>query len=144
MPRVSRSALVAYSAKQMFDLVNDVNAYPQFVPGCSAAKVLEQNTTSMTASVEVSKVGIRKTFVTKNTLTDGERIDMALVNGPFRSLQGGWRFTPIDDNACQIELNLQFEFTNALVEMAFGKIFHELTLNMVNAFTVRAKTVYGE
>lgn len=142
MPQVSRSALVPFSAKQMYDLVNDVASYPQFLPGCSGSKVIEETESSMVASVDVAKAGIKKTFTTKNTLIDAQLIGMNLVDGPFKSLTGGWHFTALDETACKVELKLDFEFTNALVAMAFGKVFQELTNNMVNSFTQRAKQVY--
>ncbi|WP_122036407.1 SRPBCC family protein [Aliivibrio sp. EL58] len=142
MPQVSRSALVPFSAKQMYDLVNDVASYPQFLPGCSGSKVIEESESSMVASVDVAKAGIKKTFTTKNTLIDAQLIGMNLVDGPFKSLTGGWHFTALDETACKVELKLDFEFTNALVAMAFGKVFQELTNNMVNSFTQRAKQVY--
>lgn len=142
MPQVSRSALVPFSAKQMYDLVNDVASYPQFLPGCSGSKVMDQTESSMVASVDVAKAGIKKTFTTKNTLIDAQLIGMNLVDGPFKSLTGGWHFTALDETACKVELKLDFEFTNALVAMAFGKVFQELTNNMVNSFTQRAKQVY--
>lgn len=142
MPQVSRSALVPFSAKQMYDLVNDVTSYPQFLPGCSGSKVIEQAENSMVASVDVAKAGIKKTFITQNTLIDSEIIGMNLVDGPFKSLTGGWHFTALDETACKVELKLEFEFSNALVAMAFGKVFQELTSNMVNSFTQRAKQVY--
>ncbi|MCG7499898.1 type II toxin-antitoxin system RatA family toxin [Vibrio sp. Of7-15] len=142
MPQVSRSALVPFSARQMFELVNDVPSYPQFLPGCTGARVLDSTLNSMTASVDVSKAGISKTFTTANELVDSQRIDMRLVDGPFKKLVGGWHFIELDSDACKVELQLDFEFTNALVEMAFGKVFKELTGNMVSAFTQRAKEVY--
>lgn len=142
MPRITRSALVPYSAEQMFKLVNDVEAYPAFLPGCAGSRVLEASDRSMTASVDVSKAGIRKTFTTRNELVNGEAIKMELVDGPFRKLVGGWHFTSLDVDACKIELNLDFEFTNGLVEMAFGKVFNELAINMVKAFTQRAREIY--
>ncbi|AAW86496.1 MULTISPECIES: SRPBCC family protein [Aliivibrio] len=142
MPQVSRSALVPFSAKQMYDLVNDVASYPQFLPGCSGSKILEQTESTMVASVDVAKAGIKKTFTTKNTLIDSEMIGMNLVDGPFKSLTGGWHFMALDETACKVELKLDFEFSNALVAMAFGKVFQELTNNMVNSFTQRAKQVY--
>ncbi|MFD2179809.1 SRPBCC family protein [Veronia pacifica] len=142
MPRITRSALVPFSAEQMFELVNDVEAYPSFLPGCAGSRVLATDGASITASVDVSKAGIRKTFTTRNSLVDGQRIDMQLVDGPFRKLVGGWHFTSLDVDACKIELNLDFEFTNKLAEMAFGTVFNELTGNMVKAFTKRARDVY--
>ncbi|UJF18862.1 SRPBCC family protein [Vibrio sp. SS-MA-C1-2] len=142
MPQIRRSALVPFSAQQMFDLVNDVNAYPQFLPGCVGSQIIDEKDDLMTASVDVSKAGISKTFTTRNQLVTGERIDMQLIDGPFKKLMGGWHFTELDSDACKIELKLDFEFKNMFVEMAFGKVFSELTNNMVNAFTSRAKEVY--
>tara|TARA_Y100001960_G_scaffold55558_1_gene56996 strand:+ start:669 stop:1097 length:429 start_codon:yes stop_codon:yes gene_type:complete len=142
MPKVTRSALVSFSADQMFSLVNDVARYPEFLPGCSGSRVIESSDSAMVASVDVSKAGISKTFTTSNRLAEGAEILMELVDGPFKKLQGGWYFTPLDDQACKVELKLEFEFSSRMIEMAFGKIFNELTSNMVNAFTQRAKQVY--
>lgn len=142
MPQVRRSALVSFSANQMYKLVNDVNRYPEFLPGCSGAKVLEASESAMVASVDVSKAGISKTFTTSNILKNGDAILMELVDGPFKSLKGGWYFTELDESACKVELKLDFEFSSKLIEMAFGKVFNELTSNMVSAFTQRAKQVY--
>lgn len=143
MPQVNRSALVMFSARQMYDLVNDVAAYPQFLPGCVGSRVVSSDDNVMIASVDVAKVGISKTFTTRNTLIADERVDMQLVDGPFKLLEGGWTFLSLDDNACKVSLDLVFEFDNKLAEFAFGKIFKELAGNMVSAFSERAKVVYG-
>ena len=127
----------------MYDLINDVSAYPQFLPGCVGSDIVSFDGDVMVASVDVAKAGISKKFTTSNTLKLNERIDMSLVDGPFKSLQGGWQFLVLDDNACKVSLSLEFEFSNKLVEMAFGKVFKELVGNMVGAFTQRAKVVYG-
>ncbi|MEZ8650825.1 SRPBCC family protein [Vibrio splendidus] len=142
MPKVTRSALVSFSADQMFSLVNDVARYHEFLPGCSGSRVIESSDSTMVASVDVSKAGISKTFTTSNRLADGAEILMELVDGPFKKLQGGWYFTPLDEQACKVELKLEFEFSSRMIEMAFGKVFKELTSNMVSAFTQRAKQVY--
>lgn len=142
MPQISRSALVPYSAEQMYQLVNDVVSYPEFLPGCVGSRVISQSAEEMTAAVEVSKAGISKTFVTRNLLEDSQRIRMQLVEGPFKKLTGGWIFTPLSSEACKIEFSLDFEFTNKLIELAFGKIFKDLAGNMVQAFTQRAREVY--
>lgn len=143
MPSIQRSALVAHSARAMFDLVNDVSSYPEFLPGCTDSKVLEQNDSQMKASLLVSKAGVKQWFTTQNTLAPVSRIDMQLVDGPFKKLSGGWTFSPLSDNACKIELSLDFEFSNRLTEMAFGKIFSGLASSMVSAFTERARSVYS-
>ncbi|MFA0696942.1 SRPBCC family protein [Vibrio sp. 10N.222.49.C9] len=142
MPKVTRSALVSFSADQMFNLVNDVARYHEFLPGCSGSRVIESSDSTMVASVDVSKAGISKTFTTSNRLADGAEILMELVDGPFKKLQGGWYFTPLDEQACKVELKLEFEFSSRMIEIAFGKVFNELTSNMVSAFTQRAKQVY--
>jgi ribosome-associated toxin RatA of RatAB toxin-antitoxin module len=144
MPQIERSALVFYSAQQMFDLVNAVPDYPQFLPGCSSARIVSRSETEMVASLTVSKAGIGHTFTTRNTLYTNQRIAMQLVDGPFKQLQGGWEFQPLNDTACKVILKLEFEFSNKLVQFAFGKIFAEVTASMVQAFTQRAKQVYGE
>lgn len=142
MPQISRSALVMFSAQQMYDLVNDVAKYPEFLPNCSGSKILNESAQSMSASVEISKAGLRKWFTTENALVNGQTIEMRLVDGPFKKLAGGWKFTPLDEQACKVSLELDFEFTNKLVEMAFGKVFNEVANNMVKAFSQRAKQVY--
>ncbi|WP_127959960.1 type II toxin-antitoxin system RatA family toxin [Serratia microhaemolytica] len=142
MPQISRSALVPFSAEQMYQLVNDVHSYPDFLPGCTASRVLAASHHEMTAAVEVAKAGISKTFTTRNTLQDNQSINMQLVDGPFRKLIGGWHFTALSPEACKVELHLDFEFTNHLIELAFGKVFKELANSMVQAFTQRAKEIY--
>lgn len=139
MPQISRSALVPFSAEQMYQLVNDVHSYPDFLPGCTGSRVLNATSNEMTAAVDVAKAGISKTFTTRNTLLDNQSINMQLVDGPFRKLMGGWQFTPLSEEACKVELHLDFEFTNKLIELAFGKVFKELAGSMVQAFTQRAK-----
>lgn len=143
MAVVNRSALVMFSASQMYDLVNDVASYPEFLPGCVGSRIVSADGNKMVASVDVAKAGITKTFTTENTLVLNERVEMRLVDGPFKKLQGGWTFLALDDTACKVALDLDFEFSNKLAELAFGKIFNELAANMVSAFTQRAKVVYG-
>lgn len=132
-----------YSTKEMFDLVNDVKAYPQFLPNCSDSKIIMQDDNTMTASLEISKAGIKKWFTTENTLIDDKTVNLRLVDGPFKMLKGRWHFQPLDANACKVNLQLDFEFSNKLIELAFGKIFNDVAKNMVSAFTQRAKHVYG-
>jgi len=143
MAKVSRSALLMYSAQEMYQLVNDVNAYPEFLPGCSETNVLLDQVNLMKASIKVSKAGISQTFVTENTLVEGQSISMKLLEGPFKHLSGGWTFTALDEQACKVSLDLEFEFSNSIVKLAFGRVFHELIGSMVKSFSNRAKTVYG-
>lgn len=146
MPQISRTALVPYSAEQMYQLVNDVQSYPQFLPGCTGSRILESTPGQMTAAVDVSKAGISKTFTTRNQLTSNQSILMNLVDGPFKKLIGGWKFTPLSQEACRIEFHLDFEFTNKLIELAFGRVFKELASNMVRLlrFVRKRFTVPGK
>jgi len=143
MSKIHKHALVAYSAQQMFDLVNDVDKYDTFVPGCRRSKVLEQSDTFMKATLLLNKAGIEQELITLNKLESGRSIDMTLGKGPFKSFSGGWTFTPMDEDSCKIELKLDFTFNSRLVEFAFGKVFKALANSMVSAFTQRAKKVYG-
>lgn len=143
MPQIERSALVNYSCRQMFDLVNDVAAYPEFVPGCVAAQILEETVDTMVAELSISKAGIRHAFTTRNTLVSEQFIKMELEQGPFRELHGGWEFKPLAEDACKVTLKLEFEFSNKLLHFAFAKVFNEVTTRMVDAFALRARQVYG-
>ncbi len=143
MPRITRSALLMYSAEQMFDLVNDVDTYPEFLPGCTGTRILDTQGDQMTAALDVSKAGISKTFTTKNTLIAAQEVKMDLVDGPFKKLTGGWTFKELDSTACKVSLDLEFVFSSKLVEVAFGRVFSDLVNNMVQSFTDRAKEVYG-
>lgn len=131
-----------YSAADMYKLINEVTAYPKFLPGCTDAKIISSTPSTMTASLLVSKGGIQKWFTTENTLVENERVSMQLKDGPFKYLSGQWLLTPLNENACKISLELEYEFSNKLVAVAFGRIFDSLTNNMVQAFTNRAKEVY--
>ena len=143
MPVISRSALVMYSAEEMYDLINDVNSYPSFVPDCSDSKILNQNDTTMTASLLVAKGGLQKWFTTQNTLIKNESVKLTLVDGPFKYLTGEWRLSSLSDNACKISFELDYEFSNKVLALAFGRVFSHLTNNIVQAFTLRAKEVYA-
>ncbi|GLX84795.1 ubiquinone-binding protein [Thalassotalea loyana] len=143
MPKVNRSALVMFSAEQMYNLINDVLSYPQFVPDCADSKLLEQTDDSMTASLMISKGGIKKWFTTQNTLTKNEVVKLELVDGPFTNLVGYWRLEKLTEDACKVSLDLEYEFSSKVMDIAFGKIFNHITNNMVHAFTKRAKEVYS-
>ena len=143
MKTINRSALVHFSAEQMYRLVDDIENYPEFVPNCRKAKILERDENHVSAQLEVAKSGIAKSFSTKNTLTPFDTIHMQLLDGPFKHLSGQWHFKPLADNACKVELHIEFEFNNKLASIAFAKIFNQLIQSMVSAFTDRAQKVYG-
>lgn len=141
--RIQRSALLPYPAAALFDLVNDVASYPQFLPWCAGSKVLESSASHMQASLELAKGGISQHFVTRNALVPGERIEMNLVEGPFTSLHGVWDFKALGDKACKISLDLSFDYAGPLVRATLGPLFNQAANTLVDAFCQRAKQLYG-
>src|SRR3569832_2448674 len=123
MPVINRSALVPYSPAEMYSLVNDVDAYPQFLPWCKSAQVLSRNDDEVRASLELARGGFEKSFTTCNRLQKNKMIEMRLVEGPFRRLEGYWRFAPLGEQAYKVSLDMDFEFANKIVGFAFGPIF---------------------
>jgi ribosome-associated toxin RatA of RatAB toxin-antitoxin module len=143
MAQIERSALVMYSAEQMFDLVNDVASYPQFLSGCRAAEVLFTDGQTLEARLELARAGLRQSFVTRNTLQRPQSMALALVDGPFADFQGRWQFTPLGENACKVEFSLSFTPQNRLIAAAAGKLFSGLANQMVDAMCARAAQIYG-
>lgn len=139
---LERSALVQYSAQQMFDLVNDVEAYPQYMDGCVSAKVLQRGEDWLEARLVLSKAGVTQSFVTRNRLQAPELMTLSLVDGPFRKLEGAWRFTPLAADACKVSFTLDFELQNRLLGMAAGRLFESVTNKQVDALCARAKQIY--
>lgn len=144
MPTISRSALVMYNVDQMYALINDIRAYPEFLPECGDSKIISQDEQSVTASLLVAKAGFKKWFTTKNTFISNEKIQLELVDGPFKKLTGYWQLTPLSEEACKVSLHLEYEFTSKVFDIAFGRIFESLTNSMVQSFTQRAKVIYGQ
>lgn len=143
MREVRRQALVPHSAEEMFDLVNDVDAYPEFLPWCSDASVREEGEGWRVASISIAKGGVGKTFTTRNTLERPERLTLELVEGPFRHLTGVWTFDSLGDDACKVSVHLRFEFSSGLMNMVFGPVFNQISETMLDAFVRRAKVLYG-
>jgi ribosome-associated toxin RatA of RatAB toxin-antitoxin module len=143
MTSINRSALVEYSAEQMFDLVNDIEHYPKFMQGCVSAKVLSQSDTELVGELRLSKAGISQQFTTKNILVRPERIDMSLVEGGFKSLTSQWTFDALTEKACKVSLAMEFEFKSGLMGFAAEKLFSSSANNLVDAIVQRAHEVYG-
>ncbi|MBC6904228.1 type II toxin-antitoxin system RatA family toxin [Saccharophagus sp. K07] len=138
------SALVPYTAQQMFDLVNDIEAYPSYMNGCAGAKVLQRGDNSITARLDLEKAGLRQSFTTRNTLRTPSSITMDLVEGPFKKLKGLWQFKEMASGSCQIEFRLEFEFANFLLGLAAGKLMSQLVNDQVGAVCRRAQALYGK
>jgi ribosome-associated toxin RatA of RatAB toxin-antitoxin module len=144
MSSVSRSALVPFSAQQMFDLVEGVEQYPQFLPWCSGTSVNHRDPQSTHATININYRGIKQSFSTENRKSPPQLMTLRLVEGPFRSLDGEWRFTPLGDDACRIDFRLSYEFSSPLLEKLVGPVFGHIAGTMVDAFLKRADLVYGQ
>lgn len=143
MTTINKSALVAYSAAQMYALVNDIGSYSEFLPWCSGSTILSQNEDEIRATVEISHGSINKAFTTRNRLQRDKMIEMRLEEGPFKRLEGFWRFDVLGEQACKVSLDLEFEFKNKLVGLAMGPVFSQIANTLVDAFSKRAVDVYG-
>ncbi len=145
MSHIQRSALVHYSPAEMYALVNDIDSYASFLPWCRSSHILSQTETQIVASVEIAKGILNKTFTTRNTLIKDQRINLELMDGPFKKLQGYWQFDTLKmENACRVNLDLEFEFDSAMISIAAKPIFMQIATTLVEAFCKRAVEVYGE
>ena len=144
MTAIRKSALVPYSAEEMYALVADVESYGRFLPWCGGARVLAREPDAVTASIQIAYRGVNKAFTTRNTLEPGRGMTLRLVDGPFRHLHGRWRFEPLDDQACKVSLDLDFEFANRLVALAVGPVFESIANGLVESFRQRARELYGQ
>lgn len=140
--KIERSALVQYSAQQMFDLVNDINAYPHYMEGCVGAEILARGDDWLEARLELSKAGVTQSFITRNQLEPPYRMSMNLVDGPFNYLRGVWQFTPLGEEACKVSFSLEFEMKSRLLGMAVGKLFESVGTRQVDTLCARAKQIY--
>jgi len=127
----------------MFILVDDVESYPEFLPWCSSAEVHNRTAEIVEATLELHKGSLSDHFTTRNTRCEFETIEIELIDGPFRHLQGGWRFTEIGEEGCKLALKLDFEFENMFVDMIFGSFFEDTCNSLINAYSKRAKAVFG-
>ncbi|MEI6599306.1 MAG: type II toxin-antitoxin system RatA family toxin [Comamonadaceae bacterium] len=147
MKTVTKSVLIWYTPSEMYVLVTDVDRYPQFLPWCDRARVVNSDADGMTAEIGISFSGIRQTFTTRNTHVQDRQVAIKLVSGPFSKLDGEWNFLPIGDGtqrACKVELTLHYGFDNAALSKMVGPVFDKIASSMVDAFVKRAGQVYGE
>ena len=145
MSHIQRSALVRYSPAEMYQLVNNVADYASFLPWCRSSEVISESETEMTASIEIAKGVLNKTFTTHNKLSKDRRIELQLVDGPFKKLSGYWQFDTLKtENACKVNLELDFEFDNAMMSIAAKPVFTQIANSLVDSFCKRAVEVYGK
>ncbi|QFT56298.1 type II toxin-antitoxin system RatA family toxin [Microbulbifer sp. THAF38] len=144
MTEIERSALVMYSAEQIFDLVNDVASYPQFLPGCRGVEILYRDEETLEARLDLSRAGIRQSFTTRNQLMRPTSMTLTLVDGPFENFTGHWTFTPLAESACKVTFSLSFSMKSRLIAAAAGKLFSDLANQMVAVMCTRAEEIYGK
>lgn len=147
MKTVKKSVLIWFSPQEMYGLVTDVPSYPQFLPWCDHAKILEEDALGMVAEIGISIGGLHQSFTTRNTHTPGRRVGMQLIKGPFSRLDGQWDFLVVGDGtqrACKVELTLNYGFSSAMLSKLVGPVFDKIAANMVEAFVKRAQQVYAD
>jgi len=144
MTEISKTTLVPYTSEEMYVLVNDIESYPIFLPWCTEAKILSQQEDSLTAKLSMALGKIKQSFTTENTMQDGSRIDMQLIEGPFKHLTGYWRFIQEDDQSCHIHLHMHFEFKSKIIKHTLGKAFYKVMDTLVESFVQRAQQIYGK
>jgi ribosome-associated toxin RatA of RatAB toxin-antitoxin module len=140
---VKKSALVLYSAAEMYNLVNDIETYPQFLPWCRSTRVVLCGEDELRATIEMAKGAVHKTFTTSNRMQKYKMIDIRLLEGPFQHLEGYWRFEPLRADACKVSLDMEFEFSNALLRKVVEPVFKQIANSLVDAFCKRAVDLYG-
>ncbi len=143
MKRIHRSALLPYAARQIFDLVNDIESYPTYMDGCVGAQVLRREDGIVEARLDLAKGPVSQSFSTRNRTLDERHISLELVDGPFDHFRGCWEFVPLTDSACKVTLDLEFSISNALLGAAASRLFDSVSDNLVGAVEKRARQLYG-
>jgi len=143
MTTLHNSVCVKYTPKEMYDLVNDIKAYPSYLPMISDVKLLSEAASALRATITLSKGRIKFAFTTDNAMEEGREIRMNLVEGPFKRLKAIWSFDTVHGDGCEVSFRIDFEFTNGLMTMAFGGFFKEVTESLVEAFCEQAAKRYG-
>lgn len=143
MTHIHREALLPYTAENLFALVNDVAAYPQYMEGCVGAEVLRADAEHMVARLDLARGGIRQSFTTHNRLEAPHRIVMSLVDGPFSEFEGVWQFQALNAAACKVTLDLRFTMASRLAGFAVGRLFSSVANQLVDAISLRARQLHG-
>ena len=143
MGYIERTALVSYSAEQMFALVSDINSYPEYMSGCADAQILEQGEDWLKARLDLAKGGFKQSLVTRNTLVYPHTINMELVSGPFKKFNGRWDFTSLSEGACKVSLVLDYEFSTRIFGAMMKKLFETVASEQVHCLCDRAKRIYS-
>ncbi len=140
---INRSALLPYRAEQLFDLVNDIEAYPRYLDGCVGAQVLSREADLIEARLDLARGGIRQSFSTRNRMVAAREITLELIDGPFDHFVGRWDFHALGDEGCKLSLNLEFNMNSSVLGAAASKLFDRVSNNLVDAMCRRAEEMYG-
>ena len=143
MSNFHKQVTVHYTAEQLYNLINDINAYSTFIPLCSSSEVHEEQDHKLRATIKIAKGKIGFEFTTVNTMEKDRSIEMNLENGPFKTLKGVWQFTPTGTDECVISLHFDFDFSNKLLGIALGGLFKQLCDTMIESFRKQAAVLYG-
>jgi len=143
MRRVERTAIVRHTPDQMFDLVVDVEAYPEFLPWCEGSELRSKTETEIVGGMTLGIKGFNASFATRNILQRPEVMNMVLEEGPFKTLEGIWEFKALGEDACKVSLTIDFEFESAMQDMLLGGSFEVICNKLIDAFIERANDVYG-
>ena len=143
MTTINKFALVPYSPAQMYALVDDIDSYSEFLPWCKNSRVLSRTEDEVRATLELSKGGVEKAFTTCNRNQKNKMIEMRLVEGPFKCLEGFWRFDALGEDGCKVSLDLEFEFASRMLDLVVGPVFNQVANSLVDSFQQRAVDVYG-
>ena len=142
MAKVNKTVLIHHTAEEMYALVDDVYSYPKFLPWCGGVDVLHQDESVTTATLHIAYHGLHQKFTTENHKTYPSLMDIQLKNGPFKHLEGVWKFIPLSDEACKIEFMLNYEFANGFLEKLIAPVFSHIANTFVDGFVSRADVVY--
>ena len=143
MPKINRNILLPYSADQIYDLVYDIERYPEFMKGCSSARIISEEPTEVVAELQLGKGALNVTFITKNQVCRPEFIRMALVSGPFKKLRGGWEITALDAQACKISFDINFTLSSRLAEAAMKRMLSSTADDLISSIGEQARKLYG-
>jgi ribosome-associated toxin RatA of RatAB toxin-antitoxin module len=143
MAEVNRSVLVAHPAQRMFALVDAVEKYPEFLPWCGGTQLISRDARITRATIQIDYHGIRQSFSTENAKSEPQSMQIKLIEGPFKTLEGSWRFTDLGGDGCKIDLSLRYEFSSRMLEKLVGPVFGYIANNLVDAFVKRAQSIYG-
>lgn len=143
MSQVVKSVLVPYSPAEMYELVDGVELYPKFLPWCAGSELHFRDETTTEATIKIGYMQVQQSFTTVNSKRFPEEMLLRLKDGPFRSLEGYWRFKPLGESACKIEFMLQYDFSSSLFEKVLGPVFGHIANSLVDAFVVRAEQIHG-